>query len=290
MDAPIPAKRSFYNYKLFVLISIAVLLVSVGILVNSYLSTGDFLKRGLELKGGTVISLTLPQPVDVNSVQASLAPKFRSITVREIRGLSGYELSVESPAEADYKQILSELQSLGISTEKQSVRTVGAALGASFFQQVQLGLIVSFILMGIVVFILFRTFAPSIAVIAAAVTDIIETMAVMNVLGINLSLPTFAALLMLIGYSVDTDLLLTSRVLKSGSELPIPERIKGAVKTGLTMTGTTSVALAVLMISNLSPVLSEIASVLLIGLLLDTINTWIQNVAIIRRYAEKKGL
>jgi len=112
----------------------------------------------------------------------------------------------------------------------------------------------------------------------------------MNVLGINLSLPTFAALLMLIGYSVDTDLLLTSRVLKSGSELPIPERIKGAVKTGLTMTGTTSVALAVLMISNLSPVLSEIASVLLIGLLLDTINTWIQNVAIIRRYAEKKGL
>ena len=58
----------------------------------------------------------------------------------------------------------------------------------------------------------------------------------------------------------------------------------------MTMTLTTSAALTVLLLSNLSPILSEIASVILIGLAVDTINTWIQNVAIIRGYAEKKGL
>lgn len=285
-----PIKKSFYNYKAFVLISVAILLVSIGILANNYLTTGDFLKRGLELKGGTSIILNLQQQTDTTKLQIGLSSKFQDISVREIRGVSGYELSVEAPADADTNEILQELQSLGIQTEKHSIRNVGAALGASFFQQVQVGLIVSFILMAIVVFLMFRTFAPSTAVLLAAISDILETMAAMSLLGINLTLSTFAALLMLIGYSVDTDLLLTSRVLKSGSELSISERIKGAFKTGMTMNLTTLAVLSVLFISNLSPILSEIASVLIIGIVFDLVNTWIQNVAIIRRYAEKKGL
>ncbi len=283
-------KKSFYNYKLFVLISVAVFLVSVGILLNSYFTTGDFLKRGLELKGGTTITLNLQQQIDTNFLQSRLSTKFLDISIREIRGVSGYEVAIEATADVDKDALLKEIQLSGISTEKYSVRNVGAALGASFFQQVQLGLVVSFILMAIVVFLMFRTFAPSTAVLAAVICDIVETMALMQVLGINLTLSTFAALLMLIGYSVDTDMLLTSRVLRSGSSIPIPERIKGAFKTGMTMNITTIAALSVLFISNLSPVLSEIASVLIIGISFDMVNTWIQNVAIIRRYAESKGL
>ena len=291
MDNQILQKRNFYNYKLFVTGSIALLVICIAILANSYFTTGDFLKRGLELKGGTIIVLNLAdQAVDINGLQARLSSKFADVTVREARGITGYEVSIEAPADAGTNSILKELQDSGIPTERSSIRSVGAALGAAFFQQVQLGIIVSFILMAIVVFIMFRTYAPSLAVILAAVSDIIETMAIMNILGIKLTLPTFAALLMLIGYSVDTDMLLTSRVLKSRNELPIPERIKGAFKTGMTMNFTTIAALSVLFISNLSAVLSEIASVLIIGIILDMVNTWIQNVAIIRRYAEKKGL
>ena len=284
------ARFKFYNYKAFFLISIALFLLCIGILVNNFLQTGDFVKRGIELQGGTLVSLNLPTPADTAKIQNSLAPKFQGVIVKEIRGVSGYELSVEAASTADPNKILEELKSLGLSTEKHSIRSVGAALGSSFFQQVQVGLIVSFILMSIVVFIMFRAYAPSIAVILSAIFDIVETMAFMQVFGIELTLSSFAALLMLVGYSVDTDILLTSRVMKTGSSIPIPERVKGAMKTGMTMTLTTMAALLVLLISNLSPVLSEIASVLLIGLALDTVNTWIQSVAIIRRYAEKKGI
>ncbi len=287
---PVQAKRSFYNYKAFVLISIALFVFCIGILANNYFTTGDLFKRGIELKGGTIIGLGLPDQIDTVKLQTALSSKFQQISIREVRGLSGYEILIETSADADINKILEEVKSLGISTEKQSVRSVGAALGSSFFQQVQVGLIASFILMSIVVFMMFRAYAPSIAVIISAVFDIVETLAIMQIIGMDLTLSSFAALLMLVGYSVDTDILLTSRVMKTGSAIPIPERVKGAVKTGLTMTTTTVVALVVLLISNISPVLSEIASVLLIGLLVDTVNTWIQNVAIIRRYAENKGL
>ena len=55
---------------------------------------------------------------------------------------------------------------------------------------------------------------PSGAVVLSAFADIVMTAAVMTVIGIELTLPTTAALLMLIGYSVDSDILLTMRVLK----------------------------------------------------------------------------
>jgi len=62
------------------------------------------------------------------------------------------------------------------------------------------------------------------------------------------------------------------------------------MKTGMTTAGTTIGALAVLYISSVSSVLSQIASVLLIGLVLDIVNTWIQNAAIIKWYAVRKGI
>jgi len=281
-------KKSFYNYKLFVIFSIGFLVFSIGILLNSYLTTGDFLQRGIELKGGSVISIPASGPVDIKLVEERLS-EFPQLSVRQINGISGSEISIETSSDTDPQKILDEIKDIA-RTEKASVRSVGSSLGSSFFFQVQVGLIASFILMATVVFVMFRSFAPSVAVILAAVSDIIETMAVMNLLGIQLTLATFAALLMLVGYSVDTDMLLGSRVLKGSSSIPISERIKGAFKTGMTMNITTIAALLILFFSNLSPVLTQIASVLIIGIVLDMINTWIQNVAIIRRYAESKGL
>jgi preprotein translocase subunit SecF len=126
-------------------------------------------------------------------------------------------------------------------------------------------------------------------VILAVICDIIETVAFMHLFGIQLSLASLAALLMLIGYSVDTDIILTTRVLRTTGHT-IDERIKSAMKTGLTAAGTTIGALSVLFLSSISLVLTQIASVLLIGLVLDIINTWIQNAAIIKWYAVRKGL
>jgi len=128
---------------------------------------------------------------------------------------------------------------------------------------------------------------PSIAVILAALSDIIITLAIVNLIGIKISTAGIAAFLMLIGYSVDTDILLSTRLLKrkEGSEM---DRIIGALKTGLTMTLTTLVAVTVALIFTESAVIAQIMTILLIGLIIDLINTWIQNVGILRLYLEKK--
>jgi preprotein translocase subunit SecF len=96
-----------------------------------------------------------------------------------------------------------------------------------------------------------------------------------------------AAFLMLIGYSVDTNILLSTKVIKR-KEGTVLERIFGAMKTGLMMSTTTICAITVALIFTQSEVIRQIMTILLIGLLVDLVNTWIQNVGILRIYLERK--
>ena len=134
----------------------------------------------------------------------------------------------------------------------------------------------------------FKSSIPSIAVILAAISDIIITLAIVNLLGIKLSTAGIAAFLMLIGYSVDTDILLTTRMLKR-KEGSLNERIMQAMKTGLTMTITTLTVVTLALIFSQSSTIQQIMLILFIGLFVDIINTWIQNVGILRWYLEKHG-
>jgi preprotein translocase subunit SecF len=118
----------------------------------------------------------------------------------------------------------------------------------------------------------------------------VMTAAVMNIVGISLSLGTTAALLMLIGYSVDSDILLTNRVLKRQGKLN--DKLMGAFHTGMIMTSTTLAAVTALFLVSWFgsiQILMEISAVLLIGLVADILNTWLTNVGILKWYVLKGG-
>jgi preprotein translocase subunit SecF len=278
------------NYKILLAIPLIFLLLSVAILFNQYNQTGEWFIRSIELKGGTLITINTEERIDVTNIENQLKEKFYPINVREIRSFEGFGTIIETSSEVDHEEILSELVALGVDTKDSSIESVGPSLGMTFWSQAQIAIIIAFIFMGIIVFVIFRTFVPSVAVIMSAMSDILITLAFMQVLGIELSLAGLAALLMLIGYSVDTDIMLTSRLLKESEDKTITDKLKRALKTGLTMTLTSIGALVALLLSAISPVLSQIALVLLIGLSFDIMNTWLMNSVILRWYCEKRGL
>jgi preprotein translocase subunit SecF len=272
-----------------IVLPMAMLLASCIYLAYGYASTGEWITRSIELKGGTQISLSVNGSLDAAALEQDLSKAFGRAEVREYSSITGQGLLISLDSGADTASVLSFLEGRGLDASDASIQTIGPALGESFWQQAQMALLLSFVFMAIIVFIIFRTFVPSTAVILAAFSDIVVTMAVMQATGIELTLAGFGALLMLIGYSIDTDILLTTRVLKT-TGIPVPERVRSAIKTGLTMTGTTLAALLALYVSAVSPVLSQIAAVLIIGLAVDVINTWMQNVAIITWHSRRRGL
>ena len=141
------------------------------------------------------------------------------------------------------------------------------------------------------IFIMFKSFIPSIAVIFAAFSDIVMSLALIDYFGVKLSAAGVAAFLMLIGYSVDTDILLTTRALKK-REGTLNQRIYGAFKTGMFMTLTALFAVlpAFLIVTGLPDSFRQIFLILSIGLSADIINTWLTNASIIKWYCDKKGI
>jgi preprotein translocase subunit SecF len=80
------------------------------------------------------------------------------------------------------------------------------------------------------------------------------------------------------------------RVLKRQGRLS--EKLSGAFRTGIIMTTTTLAAIAAMWVVaavGQITVIRDIASVLIIGLSLDMMNTWLTNAGIIKWYMQKGG-
>ncbi len=269
-----------YSKKLMWLPIIA-LVISAVILANTALTTGFILERDVELTGGKQVSVAV-KDADIRALENALP----GAKVQLTSGITK-TLQVSLPYSANETQAIETLRALVSFEGEPSVRTIGPVLGEIFFQQALLAFIVAFILMAIVVFAIFRSAVPSGIVILSVIVDIGITLGVMNVLRIELSLPVLAALLTLIGYSVDTDILLTTNMLRS-RELQMLERIANGMKTGLVMTVTTVTALSALYFITGSFVLERIALVLIIGLIVDVFATWFTNVGILKWHLERK--
>ncbi|MGB8233298.1 MAG: protein translocase subunit SecF [Methanobacterium sp.] len=271
------------SYKPLIIIPVIITLIALGIIL-----TGG-LQQGIDLKGGSIAILQLEQPVTNDQlsimVQNSTGVQADLITVTTT-GTNQSTVQIAGSA-ADVVAVASALN--GTATI-QSYRSVGPLLSKQSLTQVYYALAFAFIFMSITVFIIFRNLVPSMAVILAAFCDIIIAIGGMSVFGIPLSLASVGALLMLIGYSVDTDILLTTRVLKR-REGTINERAKDAMKTGFTMAAAAigsmmALYLVVKFFMPYAQVLDQIAAVLIIGLVADVLATWLMNLGILRWYME----
>ena len=281
------------DYKILLIPAVIFLIISVGIISVHYVQTGSIVDMGIDFKGGSHINIDVIE-IDENAISqlsSNLKEIDRNAVVRTSSGGIGKSIIIETEKDISKKDIKDILEQSGIEAtdETISIQFVGAALGSQFFKDAITAIIIAFILMALVIFITFKTFVPSVAIIQAAIVDILFAIAMMNVFGIELSMGSFAALLMLLGYSVDTDVLLTSRIIKRIDEGSLDERINASMKTGITMTTAAIVAFIVLYIFSTSQVLDEIAIVIIFGLAADYITTWFGNVGILRWYVEKNS-
>ncbi len=290
----IPDYPSFFvkHYKKLLFIPLLLLVISIAILVFKYQATGEVIKRDISLTGGTIISVYTDKELNLPELESKLSSKFGETVVRKLSEIGtgrqvGITIETQSEEFAAIKEELSKELSIEIDEDNSTIEITGAALGRAFSSQLIKAIVIAFLFMSLAIIILFRVFVPAFAVIFAAFADILATFATLSLFDIRISTAGIAAFLMLIGYSVDTDILLTTRVLKR-REKEFKESFKDAMHTGLTMTFASMAAFFVAYFFVISPILKEIFLILTIGLVFDIINTWIFNSAILKIYLDKK--
>ena len=281
------------NYKTLFLIPAILFILSFSYMFYFYSVHDDFIYKDISLTGGT--TMTIQGSFNVEEIKPFLEQNLEEVNLREISDLVTQEkkaLIIQTKSEPELtKLIIEEYLGYELNEQNSSLEFSGSTLSQGFYKQLLLSVFFAFIFMAIVVFLLFRSFVPSLAVIISAFADILMTLTLVNILGIKISSAGIVAFLMLIGYSVDTDILLTTRLLKRKGEGALNHRIYNSFKTGITMTLTSLLAVvsALFIVKSFSVVLSQIFIVLSIGLCFDILNTWITNVAILRFYLEKQG-
>jgi len=263
----------------------ALCLVFIGV---NYLRTGELFQKGVSLKGGSIITVQLNSPVNIDEVQKALeALTTEELSVTEFSSATGDQLGfiVETTLQ-NVSSIKSEIES-SYSIKTMDVETVGPRLGQSFFRQLEISIVIAFLLMAAVIFAYFRSPLPSSYIVLSAFVDIVFPLAMVILLNVKISAAGIAAFLMLIGYSVDTDILLTTRVLKHKVGT-VSERTYGAFNTGIVMTIAAMAATGIAYLTTPSEVLKQITMILFFGLLADIPSTWFQNAGLLKMYMEKK--
>lgn len=289
---------SLYNkyYRKMFFLPVILLIAALVIIGHQYATTGDFIGKDVSLKGG--ITATLYTNKEIPNLKESLANKFPSAEI-DVKYLSEFGtqkqigIIIEASSDLNEKDLTAELSKyfdFELTDENYSVEFAGSVLGGSFYKQMMIAIGLSFLFMAIVVFAVFRSFIPSLNVVFAAFSDIVITIGILDLFGFKFSTAGISALLLLIGYSIDTDIVITTKVLKRRGEGDVVERLIDGISTGLTMTATTIAAVTVGYIFSTSGVLREIFVILIIGLIVDIISTYMMNAGLLIEYARRKNV
>lgn len=272
-----------YSPRQMVVLPLVLLLIAGILLGYTTLTTGLPITPGIDFAGGTAVTAFTSDSRE--TIEATFAD-YPLLSVGEGIG-DGKYIQFGPMGDAQYRSLVALINE---KYPDAKIDQIGETFGKTLQGQAFLALLFSFIGMAIVVFVAFRNLVPAGAVVLSAFADIVITAGIMQLIGIPLSLGTTAALLMLIGYSVDSDILLTTRLLKRKGKLD--EKLSGAFRTGIIMTTTTLAAITAMWVvatAGQIQIISEIAAVLIIGLFVDMMNTWMLNSGILKAYILREG-
>ncbi|WP_248516420.1 protein translocase subunit SecF [Salinarchaeum laminariae] len=287
-DVPEPDYDRYTNRQLLAvpLVILALALLVVG--ANVFL-IGAPAPLGIEFTGGT--ELTVDTTDDVSTIESAFDTEPTDIQTSQTQ--SDRYFVTFGPEAGDGDTSLQEQANEQLEPSQeggdvvQGVNTFDATFAENTQQLALIGVVVAFLGMSVIAFALFRVFVPSIAIVISAFSDIMIPLALMGLVGYELSLGTVAALLMLIGYSVDSDILLNNHVLRRGTGGDFYDDVYRAMHTGVTMTVTSMAAMATMAIAAFIfgiPLLLAIGTILFVGLAADLMNTYMLNVALLRWY------
>lgn len=269
-----------YTNRQLALVPVVVLLIALAVIAGAFALTGTPVELGLDFTGGTELRLDAPDATG-DQVQSTFSEA--EIAVESVRSVGTGDSYLLTTQNTDTEQLDQIATDAGY--EVTSIQSRSAAFGADAQGQALLGMLVAFLGMSVLVALMFRTFVPSIAVVLSAFSDIVVPVALMNLFGIELTLGAVAALLMIIGYSVDSDILLNNHILRRRGGFY--ESAFRAMRTGVSMTLTSISAMVTMFVVSWYfgiDLLPDVALILIFGLTTDLVNTYMLNMSLLRWY------
>ena len=164
--------------------------------------------------------------------------------------------------------------------------SIEAAISQNYLRGAMLAIIGAFIAMFVIVFLVFRHKIVG-AMLPCVALNMVWALGGLALLQMQFSLASLTGFLLMIGFSVDTNILLTTHVLKRVGGEP-RERMANAMLTGFMITGTSLATMICINVLVTNPSITQLATVLTFGLAGDLFNTWFLNGGVLVWHTERQ--
>ncbi len=235
---------------------------------------------GIDFRGGTLLLRTFTEPVDIERVRECLGRVgLEKSILQQFEGGKGIIIrtEVESEVAAQIDDSLRE-EFAGILQDPGKfgqTSFVGPVVGKDLRKQALLAIV--FALLGIVIYISWRfQFKFAIAAIAALVHDVLITIGIFSFTGREITLPVVAALLMIIGYSLNDTIVVFDRIrenmrlLRRENFARIVDRSINQTLSRTILTSLTTFIVVVSLFILGGEVINDFAFAILIGIVVGT--------------------
>jgi preprotein translocase subunit SecF len=257
-------------------------LILNGISVVTFLfAVGFLIFRGLNLSveftGGTLMEVSYQQPADLEKIRGAIEGKgWGEFQVQNFG--TARDVLIRLPLQPGYssgqqaEKVLATLKSQDASAELRRVEFVGPAVGEELAHDGAVALIL--VIVGIMIYLSFRfEWKFAVAAIIANLHDVILVIGMFAIFGWEFSLPVLAAILAVLGYSVNESVIIFDRVrehFKKYRKMDTVEVINSAItatisRTMITHGSTLCMTLAMLIFGG--PALHYFALALTIGII-----------------------
>lgn len=240
----------------------ALILTFVVILAGVVSLSTNGLNLGIDFTGGTILHLRLEEGFQMDEIREVLAPFDLSGALLQRAGhgdqSGGNEIIIKTPHldEPTRQEIINSfMEKWSDMTAEDVLRVdnVGAIIGKELTREAFLALLIAAI--GMIVYITLRfEFKFSLAAILALMHDAFVIVAVFSIFRVEVNSPFIAAVLTIIGYSINATIIIFDRIrenLKYRRQRTVEEVVNDSINETLTRTIGTSVTTLFVLISLL---------------------------------------
>jgi len=189
------------------------MIFSAFLLSLSVISLGlQGLKLGIDFTGGTLIEVGYQQTADLEDIRTKLASaNYMGTNVQYFGSDTEVLIQLEPQAVSSAKLSSSIIQMLGEGIDVRRVEFVGPKVGEELTNDGGLALL--YALIGILIYVAFRfEYRFALGSITALVHDVLITLGVFSLLQIEFDLTVLAAILAVIGYSLNDTIVVFDRI------------------------------------------------------------------------------
>ena len=261
-------------YKLFTLISSGMAIISILLLIFKGLNFG------IDFKGGTLIELrAIDKQINISSLRSSFSKmNLGDVAIKNFG--EDYDFLIKFEKKGPEKDLIQNIKknlnaSIGSGYEIRRVENVGPKVSAELLKG---GLIAIAVSLGAMLFYIWIRFEWqfSIGAILALFHDVLITMGIFSLIGLEVNLSIVAAILTIVGYSMNDTVVIFDRVrenLKKHIDLKIFELTNLSINETLSRTIITSVTTLLALLSIFlfgGEILKGFSFAMILGVILGT--------------------